>query len=178
LTVYFVIRTKNESPLMITEVEYNKAVRDYTKNVFRFVFKNLRDKGASEDIVQDTYLKLWINRTTVDSLKVKSWLFSVAHNALINYSKLQTRKTGLDNLEAENKSIEATINFDVKEIIERGLNELPALQKSIVLLRDLEGYNYKEIGDILNLNESQVKVYLFRARQKVKDSFKTLSGVI
>jgi RNA polymerase sigma factor (sigma-70 family) len=163
---------------MITEEEYNKAVRDYTKNVFRFVLKNLRDKGASEDIVQDTYLKLWINRTNIDSSKVKSWLFSVAHHALINYSKLETRKTGLDKVEIENMAMEASINFDVKDIIEKGLNELPPLQKSIVLLRDLEGYNYKEIGDILNLNESQVKVYLFRARQKVKDSFKTLSGVI
>ena len=55
------------------------------------------------------------------------------------------------------------------------MEKLTNLQKSIILLRDLEGYNYKEIGIMLNLNESQVKVYLFRARKKIKDQIKDLS---
>ena len=55
------------------------------------------------------------------------------------------------------------------------MDKLSDLQKSIILLRDLEGYNYREIGDMLNLNESQVKVYLFRARKKIKDQIKDLS---
>jgi RNA polymerase sigma-70 factor (ECF subfamily) len=58
------------------------------------------------------------------------------------------------------------------------LNKLPPLQKSIILLRDLEGYDYKEIGEILGLNEPQVKVYLFWARQKVKNFIKELTNVI
>jgi RNA polymerase sigma factor (sigma-70 family) len=163
---------------MITEEEYNQAVHDHTKNVFRFVSKCLRDSKASEDIVQDCYLKLWVNRTNIDPSKIKSWLFSVAHHALINYLKIESRKIGLDNISVANLSSESAANFDLKEMIERSLNELAPLQKSILLLRDLEGYNYKEIGDILNLNESQVKVYLFRARQRVKDSFKALNEVL
>jgi RNA polymerase sigma-70 factor (ECF subfamily) len=67
---------------------------------------------------------------------------------------------------------------DLKEIVEKSLLELPPLQRSIILLRDYEGYNYKEIGDILELSEPQVKVYLFRARQRIKNSIKTLSAVL
>ena len=63
----------------------------------------------------------------------------------------------------------------MKELIDKGLARLPEQQRSIILLRDLEGYNYKEIGEILDLSESQVKVYLFRARKKMKDMLKDLT---
>jgi len=63
-------------------------------------------------------------------------------------------------------------SFEMKEIIEKCLAQLPPVQKSIILLRDLEGYNYKEIGEILELSEAQVKVYLFRARNKIKKQLK------
>ena len=66
-------------------------------------------------------------------------------------------------------------DFELKEIIDKALKNLPEQQKTILLLRDMEGYNYQEIGEILNLNESQVKVYLFRARQKMKDQIKDLN---
>ena len=69
-------------------------------------------------------------------------------------------------------------NFELKEIIDKCLKTLPEIQKSILLLRDMEGYSYEEIGEMLNLNESQVKVYLFRARQKIKDQIKDISNII
>jgi len=59
-------------------------------------------------------------------------------------------------------------SFEHKQIIERVISGLPPIQKSIILLRDLEGYSYDEIGEILKLSSSQVKVYLFRARNKVR----------
>ncbi len=62
--------------------------------------------------------------------------------------------------------------FENKQLIQLLVKDLPPLQKSILLLRDLEGYNYQEIGSMLNLTEAQVKVYLFRARLKVKKRVK------
>ena len=69
-------------------------------------------------------------------------------------------------------------SFEMKEVIEKALSQLPPVQKSIILLRDLEGYNYKEIGEILELSEAQVKVYLFRARNKIKKQLKDLTILI
>jgi RNA polymerase sigma factor (sigma-70 family) len=163
---------------MIDEKQYNETVKEFTRNVYRFVFKTVRDKAASEDIVQDCFMKLWQNRAQIDASKAKGWLFTVAHHAMINYLKAQTRNTRLDHADMKHAETSKLPDFDLKEIIERSLLDLPPLQRSIILLRDLEGYNYKEIGEILQLGEAQVKVYLFRGRKKIKDSIKVLSAVL
>lgn len=162
---------------MISDQDYNQAVKSYTKNLFRFLFKSLKDEEAVNDIVQDCYLKLWQNKSKVDAKKVKQWLFSVAHHAMINYLKASARNVRLDK-KTPTQSVYQKHDFDTRAVLEKALNELPPLQKSIILLRDLEGYEYKEIGEILKLPETQVKVYLFRARQKVKNFIKELTNVI
>jgi RNA polymerase sigma-70 factor (ECF subfamily) len=162
---------------MIPEKEYKEAVKEYTKNIFRFLFKSLRDEEACKDIIQDCFLKLWQNRDRVDKTKVKSWLFSVAHNAMINYLKKSNRNTSLENSDGKTQVYQQH-NFELKTIIDNALNQLPAIQKSIILLRDLEGYEYKEIATILSITEAQVKVYLFRARLKVKNVLISIQNVL
>jgi RNA polymerase sigma-70 factor (ECF subfamily) len=162
---------------MISTQQYNQAVKEYTQPVFRFLQKSLKDQQAVDDLVQDCYLKLWQNRDKVDPEKIKSWLFSVAYHAMIDYLNECSRKVQL-TAEAQMPPVFQSTQFDTKAVIDRVLNELPPLQKSILLLRDLEGYDYREIGEILELNESQVKVYLFRARQRVKEYIKQLSHVL
>lgn len=146
--------------------EYNSIVEDQTKSLFRFVAKYLRNEEDARDIVQDVFEKLWLNREKIVIATAKSWLFTTAYHALINFS-VKKRRT-----EYTDKPLPETVYFDTKadakEIVELALAILPPIQKSIILLRDLEGYDYKEIGKILTLSEPQVKVYLFRARMKMK----------
>ena len=66
----------------------------------------------------------------------------------------------------------------LKEILNMGLEQLPEIQKTVLLLRDYEGYDYQEIGDITNLTESQVKVYIFRARTFLKNYIGKIETVI
>ena len=162
---------------MITEKEYKEAVKEYSKNIFRFLFKSLRDEEASNDIIQDCFLKLWQNRDKVDNLKVKAWLFSVAHHAMINYIKKNARTLPLENVEISTQVFQQH-DFDIRILIDKVLNQLPSIQKSILLLRDLEGYGYKEISTILGIHETQVKVYLFRARLAVKNALKSIMNVL
>jgi RNA polymerase sigma factor (sigma-70 family) len=162
---------------MISVEAYNQAVKAYTASIARFLYKSLRDEEAAEDIVQDCYLKLWQHRDKVNPEKIKSWLFSVAHRAMLDYLAIASRKVKLEH-SAHTPQVYQKNEFDTKAIIEKALSELPSLQKSILLLRDLEGYEYKEIGEILELNEAQVKVYLFRARQKVKNYIRELTNVL
>ena len=130
-----------------------------------------RDEDEANDIVQDAYLKLWEHKDEVELVKAKAWLFTTAYRTMLNKIK---REKKTESMELENFDEPYTSNnrFELKQLIDNSLDTLPELQKSIVLLRDLEGYNYKEIGEMLNLNESQVKVYLFRARKKLKDVLK------
>jgi RNA polymerase sigma-70 factor (ECF subfamily) len=140
------------------------------------VYKCIRNSDDARDIVQDSYTKLWENRKAVEFSKSKAWLFTTAHNGLINFLKKQGRTSFFEEGKLDKMDlVSESHKFEVKEILEKCLEVLPPVQRSILLLRDLEGYDYKEIGEILDLTESQVKVYLFRARQKLKDNLKDLT---
>jgi RNA polymerase sigma factor (sigma-70 family) len=67
---------------------------------------------------------------------------------------------------------------DLKEVLDDALTKLPDIQRSVILLRDYEGYSYAEIGEITGLNESQVKVYIFRARGFLKNYIGAMENVI
>ena len=66
---------------------------------------------------------------------------------------------------------------DIQEILHSAVDKLPADQKSVILLRDYEGYSYKEISDITGLSEAQVKVYIFRARAFLKSYIGSIEAV-
>lgn len=71
----------------LTDKEYNEAVKTLSHRLYGFVFKSLRNDEDANDIVQDSFLKLWQNREKVEVEKVKSWLFTTAYHALINLVK-------------------------------------------------------------------------------------------
>ena len=158
--------------------EYNITVKEFSGRLYGFSLKYLQHTEDASDIVQDVFEKLWKNRKKVEPAKVKSWLFTCAHNAMINMIKKKSRMTYTDDLVVQEPQESHEKTYEMKEIIEKSLSQLPPVQKSIILLRDLEGYNYKEIGEILDLSEAQVKVYLFRARNKIKKQLKDLTLLI
>jgi RNA polymerase sigma-70 factor (ECF subfamily) len=162
----------------LTRKEYDIAVKEYSGRLYGFALKYMKSAEDANDIVQDIFEKLWNNRKKVTLEKAKSWLFTCAHNAQINMLKKNSRTTYSDAIVSEDFDFSHAHNFEMKEIIDKSLSLLPPVQKSIILLRDLEGYNYKEIGEILELSEAQVKVYLFRARNKIKKQLKDLTLII
>lgn len=151
--------------------EYNQVVKTHSNNLYRFILKMLKNKDCANDIVQDAFIKLWQNLKDVDFNKAKAWLFTTARNQTLNQLKRDKRIDSMSH-HTFNEPYSSNTDFELKELIDKSLDQLPEIQKSIILLRDLEGYDYKEIGEILNLSESQVKVYLFRGRQKIKEILK------
>lgn len=144
---------------------YNQSVQEYNNRVCRFVDKLVRDSVVAKDITQETYLRLWEKRTSVDFDKVRAWLFTTAYRLSMDHLNKQKRFDNLDQM--PERWIEQE-NADLKKIVNDSLALLTDQQRSIVLLKDYEGYSYQEIGEILCLSDSQVKVYLFRARQIIK----------
>jgi RNA polymerase sigma-70 factor (ECF subfamily) len=128
----------------------------------------------ARDVVQDVFEKLWIHAERIEVEKAKSWLYTCAHNTMLNFIKRRNRLSYMQSVQLDSGSSVDRFTFESNEIIEKTVSMLPPLQKSILLLRDLEGYSYEEIGALLELNPSQVKVYLFRARMKVKNQLKTV----
>jgi RNA polymerase sigma-70 factor (ECF subfamily) len=151
----------------MTENEYNQCVDLYADNVYRFIFKNLRHEADAKDIVQGAFEKMWMNRDHVDNLRSKSYLFTVAYNQMIDHIRKNKRVILKEDFSESSKITQQPIP-DVKRILNEALSQLDEVQRSLVLLKDYEGYNYEEIGKITGLNASQVKVYLHRARLKLK----------
>ena len=154
--------------------DYTNVVKEHQVRLFRFALNFLGSSDDARDIVQDVFEKLWLHVDNVDHEKVKSWLCTCTHNAMINFIKRRARVDYMQSVQLQEVSVSDRFEFESNEIIEKTVGMLPPLQKSIVLMRDLEGYSYEEIGNVLNLNPSQVKVYLFRARMKVKNQLKTV----
>jgi len=152
----------------MTEREYNECVNQYADNVFRFIVKNLRHEEDARDIVQTAFEKLWRNRDGVDNDKCKSYLFTVAYNQMIDHIRKVKRIQLKDEFTAETRVHSYQVN-DMKKNLQEALNRLSDTQKSLVMLKDYEGYSYEEIGQIMGLNESQVKVYLHRARLTLRN---------
>jgi RNA polymerase sigma factor (sigma-70 family) len=158
--------------------EYNSVVKDQSNKLYGFALKFLRNSEDAQDIVQDVFEKLWINHKKVEVTKAKAWMFTTAHNAMLNLLNRKQRISypGNDNLP---EKVRKDFNmFESGQVVDRAVNILPPIQKSIILLRDLEGYSYEEIGEILELSPSQVKVYLFRARNKIKKQLKGLTELV
>jgi RNA polymerase sigma-70 factor (ECF subfamily) len=147
----------------MTTEEYNTCVDEHSDAVFRFILKSIRIEAAAMDIVQEAFTKMWERVENISASKARSYLFSTAYHTMIDQIRKNSKQGEYQDAYEEKKPVNNTYS-DLKEILEVALNTLPRIQRSVILLRDYEGYSYKEIGDITNLNESQVKVYIYRAR--------------
>lgn len=151
----------------MTVNDYNSCVDAFADGLFRFAVKCTSDAENARDLVQEAFAKLWTKIHEVDAVKAKSYLFTTVNNAVIDQSRrLQHRRKFENQLEVGSVTTE---NFDLKQHLNDALARLPEIQKSVILLRDYEGYSYQEIGEITGLNEQQVKVYIFRARKSLKE---------
>jgi RNA polymerase sigma factor (sigma-70 family) len=151
----------------MTEREFNECVETYSDNVYRFILKNLRHEEDAKDIVQTAFENMWRNKAEVENKTSKSYLFTVAYHQMIDHlrksKRIQLRDTFTDTMQVYDKPAN-----NLKKMLELALGKLNEVQRSLVLLKDYEGYSYEEIGKITSLNESQVKVYLHRARIQLK----------
>jgi RNA polymerase sigma-70 factor (ECF subfamily) len=147
----------------MTDREYNECVRVNADRLYRFILKNTRSVEDSEDVVQSAFEKMWANRASVDALRSKAFLFRVAYNEMID--QIRKKRKPADMVERHC----SPHSNDNKRHLETALSRLTPLQRSLILLKDWEGYSYEEIGPITGLNTLQVKVYLHRARLQVRN---------
>lgn len=152
----------------MTTAEYNKVVDLYADNAYRFVYKNIRDKERARDIVQDSFEKMWVNVEKIDFEKSKSYLFTTAYRTMIDSLRRDKFRSSWDATDLIIHSHSEQYS-DIGEILEKAIQKLPDDQRVSIMLRDYEGYSYKEIEEITGLNEAQVKVYIYRARVFLKN---------
>jgi len=161
----------------MTVAEYNNSVDDHSDGIFRFILKNIRNQDKARDIVQDTFEKLWLRIDEVSAGKVKSYLFTTAYHTMIDMIRKESRNIAFEPDKHDRQVIESG-NPGLAQLIEKAVSKLPEDQRSVIMLRDYEGYSYEEIAGITGLTESQVKVYIFRGRMFLKNYIGSIESVI
>jgi RNA polymerase sigma factor (sigma-70 family) len=161
----------------MTVKEYNRAVDEFSDAVYRFIRADLRDDDRANDIVQDSYEKLWKHVAEIDFSVAKSWLFSTAYHTMIDIIRKEKRMIFTDE-SYETELLNDSQYTDLNEVLHAALERLPEQHRTAVLLRDYEGYSYKEIGDITGLSEAQVKINIFRGRAALRNYIGKIETVI
>jgi len=161
----------------MTVEDYNRCVNQNADAVYRFLLKNIRDPEKARDLVQDSFEKLWMNVEQISAAKAKSYLFTTAYHKLIDQVRVDKRWTGMDEVNLKTHSHSSQYN-DIMERLNELIRLLPADQRSVLMLRDHEGYSYKEISEITGLSEAQVKVYIYRARVFLKERIGSVETLV
>ena len=154
--------------------EFKIKVFPLKNKLFRLANRLLGDSSEAQDIVQEVFIKLWSRREKLDEYKSVEALSMVTTRNLC-LDKLKAKKypvDRLDNLKVDmpDTDIESKIeNNELAEKIKNIILTLPEQMKTIIQLRDIEGYEFEEIAEIVGMNENAIRVSLSRARKKVRD---------
>lgn len=159
------------------KIDFRNDILPLKDKLFRLALRITFDRAEAEDIVQETMIRVWNKRDEWDGLEsVEAYCLTVARNLAIDRSEKKDSQMVELTSEAEqtpdaSSPYDRLVNKERLKLVHRLVSELPEKQRLIMQLRDVEGKSYKEIAVALHLTEEQVKVNLFRARQKVKQKF-------
>lgn len=152
-----------------------KLIYDETMTLlFRVAYKVVNDEEVAEDMAHDSLLKVHEKAMVFPTLDdAKYWLIRVVKNASLNYVKRKGRqKIAYDKALRENtRQVEsgetALLKSETKDAVLEALDKLPEKLRAILILREYADLNYKEIGRVLGISEGNVKVRVFRARERL-----------
>ncbi len=158
---------------------FETIIENYKKLVFHIVIRMITNKTDREDICQEVFIKVYQNLPEFRyKSKLSTWISKIAYNTCLNY--LTKKNVALNNNLSDNEEkwdeyLKSEISpagviekRDLKNRLEWEISNLPMRHRILLNLYHLEGLNYQEIGEVMNLPAGTVKSYLFRARQYLK----------
>lgn len=164
------------------EISFRNDILPLKDKLYRLVLRITLDSAEAEDIVQDTMIRVWNKRDEWAQFNsIEAFCLTVARNLAIDRSQ----KSEAQNIELTTETQEMSDGSTPERQLERSeqmdlvrklINELPEKQRTIIQLRDIEEKSYKEIADVMQLTEDQVKVTLFRARQRIKAKYNEIQS--
>ncbi|MBN1298795.1 MAG: RNA polymerase sigma factor [Actinobacteria bacterium] len=176
---------------------YEKIYRYFFQKIYRFVLLNISDIQAAEEIAVDVFFKVYryMAKANLSSASFKPWMYKIARNLIIDYYRKEAKNNKSQSLEQYLEDRQSDDIEDVKKIdrsfiesnsaenfpdgtveseftnekLLKGLQSLPDIQKQVIILRFIEGLDYKSIGLIINKNEISVRAIKFRAILRLKE---------
>lgn len=158
----------------MTTQQFKKLILPMKNKLFRFAFSFLQNEEEAKDVVQDVMLKCWEEVKKPDSIRnMEAWCMTLTRNTSLDRLKRKGRHsdTLTDHFELSSSSISPLQQTEERETgtaLRTLIAALPNAQKEAITLRDLEGYSYKEVADLMHITVNHVKVLLHRGRTTVK----------
>ncbi|MEK7615607.1 MAG: RNA polymerase sigma factor [Patescibacteria group bacterium] len=154
--------------------QFEKLVEQYQRDIVNFHYRLVGNRPDAEDLAQETFLKVYHKLDSLkDQEKVKSWMYSVARNVTIDFFRRNKNKSiPLDNLLLENYARATAVDYrdeisskEISQELQKTVAQLSTEDQTIVKLLYYEGFSYREICDLLHINQNTLKSRLHRARK-------------
>ena len=164
-------------------INFRNDVLPLKNRLYRLALRITMHTGEAEDIVQETMIRVWNNREKLENTaSVEAFSITTCRNLSLDYlAHKESQNESLDAIptdkedESSNNPFQQLSREDSLQWVMKLFNQLPEKQKTIMQLRDIEGKTYQEIAQTLNITEENVKVGLFRARQRIKKEFERIN---
>jgi len=160
----------------MNQAEFLEIVLPFKDKVYRLAKRLLVSNDEAEDATQELYFKLWKNKDKIETYdNVEAYAMRMTKNYCLDQLKSK-RASNLtlihSNYKDESSSLQNDIEYkDSANIIKKMMNDLPEKQRMIIQLRDIENYEYHEIGKVLNMEPTAIRVALSRARKTLREKF-------
>lgn len=158
----------------MTQTDFVKVVMPFKDKVFRLAKRLLVSKEEAEDATQEILLKLWNNQDKMESYKnVEAFSMTMTKNFCLDRLKskqAQNLKIVHSNYQDNNTSLQSQLETnDSIDWVSKIIETLPEQQKIILQLRDIEQYEFEEIAEMLEMNQTAIRVALSRARKSIRE---------
>jgi RNA polymerase sigma-70 factor (ECF subfamily) len=158
----------------LTPKEYQEVFDQFYNNIRGYIYFKCGDQDLAEDLAQDTFIKLWENRSKIDRSTVKSYLYTIAGNLTINYLKRQQLKYKFVN-QSEQRTEKSNPEFilEMKEYeakLQGVIETLPEGSREVFLMNRLEDIKYKDIAERLGISVKAVEKRMSKALKIIRDS--------
>ena len=160
-------------------IDFRTDILPLKNELYRLALRITLNPAEAEDVVQDTMMKVWSRKEQWEQIEsIEAFCMTICRNLALDKTKRADNQTTQidESQEPPDRSYasnpeEQTVQRDRISLIRQLIEQLPEKQRTCMQLRDIEGKTYKEIAQVMDINEQQVKINIFRARQTIRQQF-------
>ncbi|MFT4814264.1 MAG: RNA polymerase sigma-70 factor (ECF subfamily) [Pseudohongiellaceae bacterium] len=170
---------------------YQTVVKEHLKPISHYAYRLLGNQKDTEDITQETFLKLWINAATwqPEKSKLTTWLHRITHNLCVDYLRKHSRVQTQDNFEehlvdSSEETNDRNVDFTQRDlcrdsekirILDSALNQLPESQRSAIMLCTVQNFSNKEAAVIMDISVKALESIIARGKRTLKSIIRTMA---
>lgn len=153
--------------------EFKDIFDTYFQTIKNFIYFKVGDTALAEDLCQDTFVKLWDTRSSINKKTVKSYLYTIANNLTINHLKRNQLKYKFQNqlkISSEKNNPEYLLQMkEYEQKLNEVLSSIPEGSREVFLMNRIEGMKYKEIAEVLGLSVKAIEKRMSKALEIIRN---------